>query len=318
MLYGDLFPIFIPSYKRADNIKTAYTFLKYGYDPKKIYVVIDSEADDKEQYEANCRKMGINLRVFDMEGGRERYDFVHRASVSRRAAGLSRNSFYDIAESEGIDFYCVMDDDTNGFEIRPHAKYLRIANGEEVARVFIEVREWMIRRHIGMWGLSQTGDMFAKRYDSLVRRKVMNTTFINRRYMYRGERGVQDDDTSQFATVMNEGLFTGSMGSGLVLKQTPSATAKGGLTDLYNECKLLNKALVVPIQLPSASRGEKQVRNGGRLHHRINYRYLYPCIVKGERDNIAWDAYAEDVPFTNEPKRNHSDNNNYDDNELNY
>lgn len=59
------------------------------------------------------------------------------------------------------------------------------------------------------------------------------------------------------------------------------------------------------IQFPSAIRAEKQVMNGGRVHHRINGRYLIPKILKieGGRDNIAWDTYEEDVPFTNEPKR---------------
>ena len=77
-----------------------------------------------------------------------------------------------------------------------------------------------------------------------------------------------------------------------------------GLTDLYNECKLLNKALVTPIQFPSTIYAEKQVKNGGRLHHHIQRRYLYPMILKGVgKDNIAWDTYPEDYPFTNEPKR---------------
>lgn len=132
----------------------------------------------------------------------------------------------------------------------------------------------------------------------------MNTTFVLLPYVYRGERGVQDDDTSLYTGVMNEGYFTGSLRSGLTLLQTLSATAKGGLTDLYNECKLYNKAMVTPLQFPSAIHAEKQPMNGGRIHHRINYRYLFPCIMKGDRSNIEWDAYPEDVPFTNEPKRN--------------
>lgn len=83
-----------------------------------------------------------------------------------------------------------------------------------------------------------------------------------------------------------------------------SATQKGGLTDLYNECKLLNKSLITPIQYPSAIKAEKQKKNGGRLHHKINYRYLSPVIMKSDdgRDNIAWDTYDEDFPFTNEPR----------------
>lgn len=299
----NLVPVFIPSYHRPDNVLTAKYFVKQGWDPKKIYVVIDSEADDKAEYEANCASLGVNLRVFDIEEGRRRFDFVHRASVSRRAAGLARNCFYEIAQAEGIDFYCVIDDDTDHFQIRPMAKYIRLANGEDIAAVFAAVREWMQKRHIGCWGLSQTGDLFEKRYFKLIRKKVMNTTFYDTRFIYRGERGVQDNDTSQFVGIMNEGYFTGSLGSGLILKQKPSATQAGGLTDLYHECKLLNKSLIAPIQYPSCIRAEKQVRNGGRLHHRISYRYLYPCLMRGDRDNLAWDAYPEDGKFTNEPKR---------------
>ena len=217
----DYIPIMIPSYHRPDNIKTAKYFLKNGYPADKIYVVIDSEADDAAEYLAFCGRHRVNIRIFDMKEARERYDYIHRPSVSRRSAGQARNMFYDIAKEEGFTFYCV-----------------------------------------------------------------------------------QDDDTSQFCAMYNEGYFAGSMAAGLVLKQTPSATAKGGLTDLYKECKLLNKAMVVPITYPSAVFAERQTKNGGRLHHHIVYKNLGPCLLKnpGGRDNIAWDTYPEDIPFTNEPR----------------
>lgn len=304
--YIDNLPhLFIPSYHRPDNLKTVKYFTGKGYPGKLIHVFIDSEADDKEQYYKSCEKLGCNLHVFDMNEARERYDYVHRASVSRRSAGQARNMFYDFAKKENITFYVVQDDDTSNMQVRPHCHYLRIANIEDIAEVFIMVREFMQKRRIGCFGLSQTGDLFSVT-NSLWRKKVMNTTFIDTRFMYRGERGVQDNDTSQFVSIFNDGLFTGSAASGLVLLQTPSATAKGGLTDLYNECKLLNKALVTVIQYPSAIIAERQVMNGGRIHHRINNRYLIPRLLKGSKkhDNIAWDKYPEDVPFTLEPKRN--------------
>ena len=161
----------------------------------------------------------------------------------------------------------------------------------------------MLKHKIGMFGLSQTGDMFQVPDTKIFRKKVMNTTFINTKYIYRGEKAVQDNDTSQFVHVMNEGYFTGSLATGLTLSQETSAKQKGGLTELYKENKLLNKSLVIPIQFPSLCYAERQKKNGGRLHHRITYRNLFPCIIKGERSNIAWDTYKEDVPFTNEPKR---------------
>ena len=154
-----------------------------------------------------------------------------------------------------------------------------------------------------MFGLSQTGDMFQVPDMKIFRKKVMNTTFINTKYIYRGEKSVGDDDTSQFAHVMNEGLFTGSLATGLTLNQEMSAKQKGGLTEIYEENKLLSKSLVVPIQLPSCCYAERQKMNGNRLHHKITYKNLFPCIIKGKRSNIAWDTYKEDIPFTNEPKR---------------
>lgn len=297
--------IFIPSYHRPDNLKTVKWFVGHGWNPANIHVVIDSEADDRAEYDDACRGFGCCLHVFDMDEARERYDYVHRASVSRRSAGQARNMFFDIAKGLGIRFYVVQDDDTQNYQIKRFGKYKRMADGDDVRTVFGMVKDMMERRHIGLFGISQTGDFIGGQNDKMFRAKVMNTTFVDTRFIYRGERGVQDDDTSLFCGVVNEGLFTGSIGDGLVLRQTQSATASGGLTDLYNECKLLNKALVVPIQFPSCVTAERQIKNGGRLHHHISNKYLFPRLMKvAKGNNIAWDKYPEDVPFTNEPKRN--------------
>lgn len=293
--------ILIPSYHRPNNIKTAKYFCKIGYDPKKIHVVIDSEADDKSEYDLACKKLGINLHVFDMTEARKRYDYVHRPTESRRSAGQARNMFYDLVKGLDIDFYCVQDDDTSNYQIREFGVYSRSANLDDIVNIFDSVKWLMNKWHLGLFGLSQTGDMFARYTTKMLRNKIMNTTFVNTKYIYRGERGVQDDDTSQFLVAMNEGLFIQSLASGLVLSQTASAKQKGGLTDLYNEAKLLNKSLVCPIQFPSAVHAEKQKKNGGRLHHRTSYRYIYPKLIKGKRSNIKWDTYIEDTPFTNEP-----------------
>jgi len=296
--------IFIPSYHRADNLKTVNYYKRIGWNMDNIHVVIDSETDDIPDYEYQAERTGFNLHIFNMQEARKRYDYVHRPSQSRRSAGQARNQFYDIAKSLGIDFFMIQDDDTQGYQNKKLGKYLGMSSSDDVNAVFEGIKNFMLKRKIGVFGVSQTGDFFGGTNKKLLRNKVMNTTFVNTAYVYRGERGVQDDDTSQFVTIMNEGLFTGSIGDGLVLQQTQSATASGGLTELYNECKLLNKALVCPIQFPSAICANKQEKNGGRIHHQIRHKYLAPRLLKGtKRDNIAWDTYPEDIPFTNEPKR---------------
>lgn len=301
----NMIDIFIPSYHRPDNVKTVNYFLKIGYVPSKLHVFLDDATDDIEQYESELLHKGVNIHVFDMNEARRRYDYVHRASESRRSAGQARNMFMDYAKEKGIGFYMVQDDDTSSYQMRYKGFYTRMAVLNDIIYYFEEVRKFMEKHQIGLWGLSQTGDLYSQEELHVMRWKVMNTTFYLMPYIYRGERGVQDDDTSLFTGVYNEGLFTGSLATGLVLGQTASATAKGGLTDLYNECKLLNKSLVTPIQFPSAIYAERQPMNGNRLHHRINKRFLAPCIIlnRGGRSNIAWNTYPEDTPFTNEPKR---------------
>lgn len=296
--------VFIPSYHRSENLKTVKYLRKIGYGMSRVYVFVDDEAGDWERYKEVSKRYGFHLVVFDMMEARKRYDYVHRASVSRRSAGQARNMFQDYAKKKGIEQYVVMDDDTNGFEFRVKGVYAHIASGDTVKKTFEMVAAMMRRYRIGLFGLSQTGDFYGDIQMGIMRWKVMNTSFYDTRFIYRGERGVQDNDTSQFVGVLNEGLFTGSLADCVILKQTTSATAKGGLTDLYNECKLYNKAMVTPIQYPSAVRAERQVMNGNRIHHRIDYKYLAPRLMKGERSNIAWDTYPEDYPFTNEPKRN--------------
>ena len=299
--------IFIPSYHRAENIKTVNYFVKIGYPVDKLHVVIDDEADDVESYKGVAESYGFNLHIFDMQEARHRYDYIHRPSKARRSAGQARNMFYDIAKSLSIDFYVVIDDDTNCYENRPFGKYKGKATLKNFEIVFGGVEKMMRRYHVGLFGLSQTGELFnAGELDrGLLRTKIMNTTFVLMPYVYRGERGIQDNDTSQFVAALNEGYFVASFRSGLVLNQVQSATAAGGLTDLYKECRLLNKSLVCPITYPSAIHAERQKMNGGRLHHRINYRYIAPKILRvyGCKGNIEYDAYSEDVPFTNEPKR---------------
>jgi hypothetical protein len=295
--------IFIPSYHRANNVKTAKYFIKKGYNAKNIHIVIDDATDDIKDYEKVSKNLGCNLHIYNMEESIKRYDYVHRVSKLRRSAGQGRNMFFDIAKKLDIDFYIVIDDDTRQYEIKPFAIYTRGAILQDFELVFNGVKEFMERQKVGVFGLSQTGDMFQVPDSKMFRKKVMNTTFYNTRYIYRGEKSALDSDTSLFVGLMNEGYFTGSVATGLALNPTSSATQTGGLTPTYNENKLLSKSLVIPIQFPSLAQAEKQKKNGSRLHHKIKYKNLFPCIIKGKRNNIAWNTYPEDAVFTNEPKR---------------
>ena len=70
-----------------------------------------------------------------------------------------------------------------------------------------------------------------------------------------------------------------------------------------------NIALIIDTLTDNKNRSASSIRtvlqkNGGRLHHRISNKHLYPRIIKSDRSNIAWDTYKEDKIFTSQPKRN--------------
>lgn len=58
--------VFIPSYHRADNLKTVRYLEKIDYDMQHVYVFVDDEADDRERYKAVAKQYGFHLVVFDM------------------------------------------------------------------------------------------------------------------------------------------------------------------------------------------------------------------------------------------------------------
>ena len=216
--------IFIPSYHRPKNLLTVKYFRKIGWDMRYITVFIDDETDDISEYEETASEYGFNLHVFDMEEARRKYDYVHRASQSRRSAGQARNMFQDYATEKDIDFYVVIDDDTRSFTTFMQRRVLK--DRDTVRRSFIAVEDLMRKRKIGVMGFPQHGDFVGGYQQGLFIRKVMNTTFYLLPYVYRGERGVQDDDTSLFTGIINEGLFTGTILHSIVLQQMQSAMQK--------------------------------------------------------------------------------------------
>lgn len=295
--------IFIPSYHRSDNLKSVRYLAEIGWEMSRVVVFIDNEAGDGADYEEQARTYGFSLEVLDFQEQIKRYDYVHRAPKSLRSVGQWQNAFCEYAEKNRIGFYCYMDDDTSGFEIKLQGRYQKVEVRKGLlSYVFGEVVSMMEERGLGAFALPQTGDFIGGETKRLWMPKMMNCIIYQTGFVRRGMRGCLDVDTSQFTGIWNEGLFCGSLADGVTLKQTPSGVSGGGLTALYHEQRLVVKSLVVPIQFPSAVYAERQEKNGGRLHHHIDYRFLAPKILKGgqDKDNLNWRKWEEDRIFTNE------------------
>ena len=97
--------IFIPSYHRPSNVKTAKYFIKNGYNPNKIHVVLDDAADDIEEYKTEMDKLKCKIHIFNMQSSIDNYDYVHKAYEHRRSTGQCINMIYDIAKSLNLNFF---------------------------------------------------------------------------------------------------------------------------------------------------------------------------------------------------------------------
>ena len=182
---------FIVSYKRSDNVKTLRFLKKVNYPMDKVHIVIDDEEPSANDYKKLCDSNGCVLDIFNIADERMKYDFVMRKNKARRTAGLARNAIYDIADRYGILKWVVSDDDTNSY-IRKFndTKSTRVTEIEFKTMV-IETLDFMERHRIGCFGWCQGGDFIGgiNARHSIIRYKIMNTTFVLSDLCYRPERG---------------------------------------------------------------------------------------------------------------------------------
>lgn len=292
---------FIPSWKRSDRLHTIHTLQKLGVPSHCIHVVIDDEDPaGVESYRKTCAKKGLVLDVFDFEKEKSSYKFIF---PGKRTAAIARNCIWKMAEKHGLDHYFVMDDDVLLVSVYAASGRLYKFYDAKIFNTVLDMMyEFMKRRHIGIFGFSQSGDFFSyiEYVRKLYRKKTMNFLCYLTKYSRGTEFGNLDTDALQFCNLCNLGLFSGSIGCGLVISMHASAKKKGGLTKIYKKQSLLYKSLSIPIVYPSASKGS-YIEQIGRLHHKNNYRYLQPCVIRNTEDpdavdNIAWDTWAEDFP----------------------
>jgi len=92
--------------------------MNLNWEHQKIHILVDDETPDIDEYRKFAEKNKLQLHVFNLNEARMLYDFIHRPGESIRAAGMARNMMYEIARSNGIEFYMVQDDDTNSYEIK--------------------------------------------------------------------------------------------------------------------------------------------------------------------------------------------------------
>lgn len=275
----DDFAVFILSHGRADNVITYKTLQRAGYTGR-VYIVIDNEDKQADKYYQNYSDMVI---MFDKAAWAEKTDtgdnFPERNTVL-----FARNAVFEIAESIGIEYFLVLDDDYSSFDYRygDGENYIIGRKIKEITPIFSAMIEFYKSIDAKSIAMAQGGDFIgghAGKYGNSLnrRRKVMNTFFcsINRKFEYKSR---MNDDVSTYIHHGNMGkLFLTISNIAIIQKETQKNA--GGLTDMYLQFGTYIKSFYTVMYLPSAVFIEMMGTSHKRLHHQIKYDNAVPCII---------------------------------------
>lgn len=112
MLMND-YCVFIPTYKRSENVETYKTLRSGGYTGK-IYLVVDDKDPELEVYR---NKYKDQVLVFSKDEIAKRIDVCDNFS-EKNSVIYARNKIPELARDVGVKYYLVLDDDYNRFSYR--------------------------------------------------------------------------------------------------------------------------------------------------------------------------------------------------------
>lgn len=95
----DDFAVFILTHGRANNVVTYKTLEKQGYTGK-IYIVIDNEDSQAEEYRQKFR----NVLMFDKKAVAKTFDTMD-TEENRKTIVYARNACFDLAKQVGVRFF---------------------------------------------------------------------------------------------------------------------------------------------------------------------------------------------------------------------
>tara|TARA_R110000824_G_scaffold219869_1_gene406879 strand:+ start:437 stop:1306 length:870 start_codon:yes stop_codon:yes gene_type:complete len=277
------FCAFILTHGRPDKVITYRTLRTHGYTGK-IFIVIDDEDEDGEEYK---RIYGDDVLVFSKdEVGRYTDQFDNFSD--RRTVLWARNACWDLAKQMGYRYFIQLDDDY------VYWAYRRMGRGHQFSvSVVEEYHQWEIRNLDPVFGalirliettpiktvaLSQGGDHGSMESNGLrFIRKAMNSFVCDTQkpFLFRGRI---NEDVNTYVSLGRTGdlFFTDKR---LQLGQLQTQANTGGMTEVYLDSGTYVKSFYTVMVAPSCTTIGLMGRLNKRLHHKINWRKAVPLIV---------------------------------------
>lgn len=272
--------ILILTFGRSENQKTDKMLDAMQSEIDRYFVV---SADDGELQNYK-KKYGEKVIVFDKSDYRlcEIDNFDDIGSVV-----YARNASFDIVGSLGYKYFLMLDDDYRTIELRIDKKYKYIRYSpirkKIIDEIFLEIFKFLEKSGADCVAMAQAGDFLGGKEcgyarDLKLRRKVMNSFFLKANSDLRFV-GKYNDDVNTYCLkgLRGKKLFTIPY---LVVVQTITQGAKGGLTESYLKHGTYHKSLSTVMLCPSFVRVSCMGNKHKRIHHKIGWGNACPKILK--------------------------------------
>ena len=275
------FAVFILTHGRADKVYTWDLLKKAGYTGK-IYIIIDNEDDQEPAYRD---RFGDKVIQFDKAEIAKIFDEGDNTG-DRRSIVYARNACFNIARDLGIMYFMELDDDYTAFTFKMDGEFqaihgANIHNLDVIIEMLLEYYKSIPAKSLA---IAQTGDFIgglANRNDVSinVRRKCMNTFICSTERPFQFVGRINEDVNTYTSYQSLGNLFlTFPL---LCIRQKPSQSNKGGMTELYLDSGTYIKSFFSVMYHPSGVTVGLMGKHS-RLHHHVNWNRTVPAIIREE------------------------------------
>lgn len=271
--------VFILTHGRSGNVKTLLTLRSSGYNGR-VVLILDNQDEQIDDY---SRRYGAdNCYVFDKQKYIDNNDKI--IPVGNKCILFARNASFDIAEELGYEYFVELDDDYEQFMYRyddnGNFTYLPMRRFDYVLNSMLDY--YINTPSIGCLAMAQGGDFIGGSGNPMgkgisLKRKAMNFLLCStkRRFEF---KGAMNDDVNTYVRLGQQGLLFLTTNQ-VMLNQTASQSAKGGITDLYRSEGTYSKSFSSVIVAPSCARITLMGESSRRIHHKILWKYAVPKII---------------------------------------
>ena len=272
------FAVLILSHGRADRVYTIPTLRKGGYTGK-IYIVVDNEDEQQDEYIARYGKE--NVIVFDKLEAMKHSDTMDNYE-KHNIVLYARNSCFEIAKRLGLSSFLELDDDYTAFDFRfEKSGKLAAKHCTDLDRLFEAMLNFLYESDSLVVALSQGGDYIGglngKYFAKKLSRKAMNAFFcrVDRPFLFFGSI---NEDVNMYVTLGSRGEKIFSVTDASLIQKETQANA-GGLTDIYLDVGTYVKSFYSVMTMPSCVTVAMMGETHRRMHHNISWVNCVPMIL---------------------------------------